>query len=210
VNQAYELAKKEIGTVEWKDGSNPVVLGYYKDAGHPEIKDDATAWCAAFVGAMLKRAGLPNTGALTARSYLNWGDPVARADAQEGDIVILSRGNSAWQGHVAFFVKDNGSTLTLLGGNQADAVNRRAYKVTKDNLLGIRRMAKKERTHVAQSTTVQASAVQLASGVGGGLAAVGALDGRAQIVALLLCTVVVAAAAWVMRERIKKWADGVR
>lgn len=68
---------------------------------------------------------------------------------------------------------------------------------------------KKERTNVAQSTTVQASAVQLASGLGGGLAAVGALDGHAQIVALVICALVVAAAAWVMRERIKLWAKGV-
>lgn len=68
----------------------------------------------------------------------------------------------------------------------------------------------KERTSVAQSTTVQASAVQIASGVGGGLAAVGALDGNAQIVALVLCAIVVAAAAWVMRERIKGWAAGIR
>lgn len=68
----------------------------------------------------------------------------------------------------------------------------------------------KERTNVAQSTTVQASAVQLASGVGGGLAALGALEGSAQIVALVLAALVVAAAAWVMRERIRKWAEGVR
>jgi peptidoglycan L-alanyl-D-glutamate endopeptidase CwlK len=67
-----------------------------------------------------------------------------------------------------------------------------------------------ERTTVAQSTTVQASAVQIASGVGGGLAAVGALDGNAQIVALVLCAIVVFAAAWIMRERIKKWVDGIR
>lgn len=217
MNAAYQLAVKEIGTVEWADGSNPKVVAYFKDAGHPEVVDDATAWCAAFVGAMLRRAGMKSSGMLNARSYLDWGTPVDRKDAREGDIVILKRGTSTWQGHVAFFVKDNGSTITLLGGNQENAVNRRAYKITKDNLLGIRRYApitvpapKKERTSVAQSTTVQASAVQLASGVGGGLAAVGALDGRAQIVAIILCAVVVAAAAWVMRERIRKWADGIR
>jgi len=59
---------------------------------------------------------------------------------------------------------------------------------------------------LASSTTVQASAVQLLSGAGGAAAAVGALDDNAQIVALVLCFVVVAAAAWIMRERIQKWA----
>lgn len=208
--KAYELAQKEIGTVEWAEGSNPKVVAYYKDAGHPEVVDDAVAWCAAFVGAMLKRAGLPNTGLLTARSYLDWGVPVERSDAREGDIVVLKRGNSNWQGHVGFFVRDNGSTITILGGNQMDGVNRRAYRVDGGQLLGIRRLPQKERTHVAQSTTVQASAVQLAAGVGTGVTALGALDGRAQIVALVLAALVVAAAAWVMRERIRKWRDGVR
>lgn len=66
------------------------------------------------------------------------------------------------------------------------------------------------RTNVAQSTTVQASAVQIASGVGGSLAAVGALDGNAQIVAIVICAVIIAAAAWVMRERIRAWAEGSR
>jgi lysozyme len=66
------------------------------------------------------------------------------------------------------------------------------------------------RENVTQSTTVQASAVQIASGAGAGIAAVGALDGTAQIVALVFAGIVVLAAAWVMRERIKKWSEGIR
>lgn len=135
---AYEFAKAEVGTVEWTDGSNPKVIGYFRDAGYPAITDDATAWCAAFVGAMLTRAGQKASGLLTARSYLDWGVPVERKDAREGDIVIFSRGNSSWQGHVGFFVKDHGDVITVLGGNQSNAVNRRPYAATR--LLGIRRM----------------------------------------------------------------------
>jgi peptidoglycan L-alanyl-D-glutamate endopeptidase CwlK len=67
-----------------------------------------------------------------------------------------------------------------------------------------------ERTAPSQSTTVQASAVQIASGAGAGLAAVGALDGTAQIIALAFAGVVILAALWIMRERLRKWADGVR
>lgn len=137
MNKAYELAKAEVGTVEWAEGSNPKVVAYFKNSGNAGIKDDETAWCAAFVGAMLKRAGMKGTGLLTARSYLKWGMEVDRKDAREGDIVIFKRGNSSWQGHVAFFVKDNGGTITVLGGNQANAVNRRAYSAS--SLLGIRR-----------------------------------------------------------------------
>lgn len=67
-----------------------------------------------------------------------------------------------------------------------------------------------ERTAPSQSTTVQASAVQIASGAGAGIAAVGALDGTAQVVALAFAGIVILAAAWIMRERIKKWSEGVR
>jgi len=67
-----------------------------------------------------------------------------------------------------------------------------------------------ERTSAAQSTTVQASAVQIVSGAGAGVAAVGSLDGTAQIVALAFAGIVVLAALWIMRERIKKWAEGDR
>lgn len=136
---AYDLAKAEVGTVEWKDGNNPKVMAYFRDAGHPQVKDDDTAWCAAFVGAMLARAGEKPTGQLTARSYLDWGVAVDRKDAREGDIVILSRGNSSWQGHVGFFVKDDGSLITVLGGNQSNSVSRSPY--SGGRLLGIRRSA---------------------------------------------------------------------
>jgi peptidoglycan L-alanyl-D-glutamate endopeptidase CwlK len=67
-----------------------------------------------------------------------------------------------------------------------------------------------ERTSVAQSSTVQASAVQIVSGAGAGVAAVGALDGHAQIVALAFAGVIVLAALWIMRQRLISWADGDR
>lgn len=133
----YELAQKEVGTVEWADGSNPKVVAYYRDAGHPEVKDDAVAWCAAFVGAMLKRAGLPNTGSLMARSYLKWGTEVPLSDARLGDIVVFKRGTGA-QGHVGFFAGMDGAKIKVLGGNQKDAVNVSRYSA--DSLLGVRRM----------------------------------------------------------------------
>lgn len=133
---AYELAKEEVGTVEWAKGDNPKVIQYFKDAGHPEVSTDATAWCAAFVGAMLARSGVKPTGKLNARSYLDWGVPVERKDAKPGDVVIFERG-TGWQGHVGFFVKDEGALIKTLGGNQSNAVNIKGQQAAK--LLGIRR-----------------------------------------------------------------------
>jgi len=70
--------------------------------------------------------------------------------------------------------------------------------------------ARPDRSSPTKSTTIQASALQVASGAGAGIAALGALDGTAQIVALVLAGVVVLAAFWVMRERLRKWASGDR
>mgnify|MGYP003515341895 FL=1 len=137
---AYEMAKAEVGTVEWAKGDNPKVVAYFKDSGNPGVTNDETAWCAAFVGAMLRRAGVKSTGALNARSYLDWGTPVDRKNAQPGDVVVFKRGNSSWQGHVAFFVKDRGALIDVLGGNQSNAVNIKGYHSAA--LLGIRRPPK--------------------------------------------------------------------
>jgi len=66
------------------------------------------------------------------------------------------------------------------------------------------------RTSVAQSTTVQASAVQIASGAGAAVSSVAMLDGTAQLVALGFAALIILAALWILKERIRKWADGVR
>jgi hypothetical protein len=125
-------------------------------------------------------------------------------------VVILSRGNSKTQGHVGFFSgwQTNGSVL-LLGGNQGDKVSTAPFGVSR--VLGVRRAPArpaKARTNATQSTTVRASALQIASGAGAGITAVSALDGTAQIVALAFAGVVILAAAWVMRERLRRWAAG--
>jgi len=70
--------------------------------------------------------------------------------------------------------------------------------------------AKPVRTSAVQSTTVQASAVQIASGAGGAVAAVGALDGAAQLIAIGGSVLVVLLALWIMRERLRKWGQGDR
>lgn len=212
MNAVYETAKAHLGLAEFPGAkSNPEVVKMYADSGNSWVKDDETPWCAAFVGSVLAQCGIKGTGKLNARSYLDWGQKVDLKDAKQGDIVILTRGNSKTQGHVAFFDSwQNNGSVNLLGGNQGDKVSVAPFGVSR--VIGVRRAitSAKPRKSPAQSTTIQASAVQMASGAGAGIAAVGALDGNAQIVALVFAGIVVLAAAWVMRERIKKWAEGDR
>jgi len=67
-----------------------------------------------------------------------------------------------------------------------------------------------ERTSRAQSKTVQATVVQGASAVGGAVAAFQALDGTAQIIAMVGCFIIMALAMFILKERLKAWASGWR
>lgn len=116
------LARKEDGTREIPGSRhNPRILEYFEDAGHPEISDDETAWCAAFVGAMLKRAGYAGTGNPMARSYAKWGVETA---PRIGCVVVMTRGrDDGVFGHVGFYVGEDVNNVFVLGGNQSNAVN---------------------------------------------------------------------------------------
>ena len=134
----FEIARGLIGTTEGPGPEdNPAVMEMYASVGHDWVEHDSVAWCAAFVGHCLERAGLRSTRKLTARSYLDWGVPVEMADAQPGDIGVIPRGTSSWQGHVFFIDRIEGAWVWGLGGNQGDAVNIKRYRVSK--LLGVRR-----------------------------------------------------------------------
>jgi len=128
-----------LGMKEWPGSThNPKVVEMFATVGHRWVGDDETAWCAAFVGAVLASLGLPHTGALNARSYLAWGSEVPMPDARPGDVVVLWRGSKAsWQGHVAFLVEFEGDRVILRGGNQGNAVTDQGYP--RDRILGIRR-----------------------------------------------------------------------
>lgn len=212
MNKAYTLARKDEGTWEWRDGHNPKVVQYFADVGHSWVKDDETAWCAAFVGAMLKRAGMPHTGQLNARSYLQWGEPVALEDAQEGDIVIFSRGDpKGWQGHVAFYVSHHAGNIKVLGGNQNNQVNEKNY--AKARLLGIRRMANTAKPSLAQlPKPVQelvdtadkpslSSSTNLAAIISGVTGAITALNTLNPWLAAFVIAVIVGAVVWIVKER---------
>jgi len=149
-----EIARGYIGTTEGPGPeNNPAIIAMYASVGHDWVEHDSVAWCAAFVGHCLERAGLRSTRKLTARSYLDWGVPVEVSDAQSGDIAVIPRGTSSWQGHVFFIDRIEGAWVWGLGGNQGDAVTIKRYPVS--TLLGVRRAG-----NVAAATTLAVRDVQ--------------------------------------------------
>ncbi|MFM1814310.1 MAG: hypothetical protein RLZ98_1005 [Pseudomonadota bacterium] len=113
---------------------NARIVALYRDAGHAGIRSDEVAWCAAFVGACLERAGYRCTRSLMARSYLGWGR--ATEKPRTGAVAVFTRGIDAAAGHVGFWIAENGSHILLLGGNQSDSVN--LMWIEKSRLLGLR------------------------------------------------------------------------
>lgn len=99
------------------------ILQMWKDIKRGGIKDDETPWCAAFVGACLERTGFVSTRFESARSYIDWGQ---KLDAPAvGCVVVFTRVGG---GHVGFVVgQDKSGALLVLGGNQSDEVNIRAF-----------------------------------------------------------------------------------
>lgn len=208
----YNEAKKENGTWEWAgEDHNPKVLALYADAGFPEIRNDEVPWCAAFVGATLARLGIQPSGSLLARSYSKWGDPVSSLlQAERGDVVVLPRGK-AWQGHVGFLDRFTDTHVYLLGGNQGNQVNVSKYPRGKndENIVAIRR-ARTQKATATESTTVRAVLSGSGATAVGGITAISQLDGNAQLIVATGLIITLLAFAWVFRERIKKFAAGVR
>lgn len=128
------IARAYIGSKETDGEGAKVISAFIKKNAGIDINPQTTAWCAAFLDAVLGGKG---TGQLNARSYLTWGNPVN--DPKVGDVVVLRRpGGEAWQGHVGLFAgfDDNGD-IRVLGGNQSDSVSVDSYN--KDDLLAFRR-----------------------------------------------------------------------
>lgn len=113
------------------------VLQMFKDAGHPEIHDDETAWCAAAVGAWLKRGGKKNTGSLMARSYTYYGVPTSKTNVPRGAICVWPRGTNPASGHVNIAVYCTGPYVYCIGGNQYKEMTSGAVTISRFKLSSL-------------------------------------------------------------------------
>lgn len=119
-------ARGELGTKEFAgDPDNPRIIKYWNEAGLANAANgnDEVPWCAAFVGAMLKRANVIGSGKANARSYEEWGRRLLTPVL--GCVVVFSRPPTAWQGHVAFYLGTDKTNrrVQVIGGNQSDSVS---------------------------------------------------------------------------------------
>lgn len=102
-------------------GNNPQILDWWSLIRAP-FTDDATPWCAGFVGGVLEECGIKSSRSAAARSYEKWGRGLSKPVI--GCIVVFSRKGG---GHVGFYVGETKTHILVLGGNQGDMVNVSKY-----------------------------------------------------------------------------------
>ena len=140
IDLAFSFAKAALKQ-DWKEvagpGSNPLITEAYGSVdglGNPEMIDDSKVpWCSCFVNWCIQKAGGKGTRSAMARSWLSWGKA---SDGKAGDIVVLRRGTSSYQGHVGFLISKGLLYVEVLGGNQSNNVT--IQKFLRAQVLGYR------------------------------------------------------------------------
>lgn len=141
-NDIIEKALSVYGVKEIKGKySNPRIMEMFTATGKEWVKDDATAWCSAYVNWVAITKGYEASGELNARSWLKVGESIEKDDLKQGDIIIFWReSRRSWKGHVAFYIGEDEENYHVLGGNQGDTVKIAPYP--KSRFLGARRLNK--------------------------------------------------------------------
>ncbi len=126
------LAEQQLGVSE-KD--HPDLIREYHKIGGRLNAGGKTPWCASFVGWVLEKCGLKSTGSAAAISYAKYGTPLDKSKPiPYGAIMVIKFGTG---NHVAFCAGDQGSRVTMLGGNQSSKKNgdqRNGGEVTKSTI----------------------------------------------------------------------------
>ncbi len=121
----------------WPVRWNPVIVEFFR-ATSTKPEGDLTAWCAAFANwCVLRSRGAVATGSASSGSFRCFGD--STTTPRPGDIVVFKRvgddGDCLGRGHVGFFVRDEGTHVTVLGGNQIEGHER-------SHMVSLKRLAK--------------------------------------------------------------------
>jgi uncharacterized protein (TIGR02594 family) len=116
------IARGELGTKEVPgSGDNPRVIEYHKVTSL-KATEDSVPWCSSFACWVMEAAGIRSPRSARAKDWAKWGKALSKP--QPGCVVVFTRDGG---GHVAFFVREEGESLVVLGGNQSDAVNESKY-----------------------------------------------------------------------------------
>jgi uncharacterized protein (TIGR02594 family) len=129
----FDTAAKYRGLSEHSSTDRGVLEAFFREA-NLHLDPEKTAWCAAFVNAVLAAGGVHGTGSLAAKSFLTFGKDDTKSP-QKGDIAVVKTGAGD---HVGFVDSvDKAGNVRMLAGNTSDKVGEATY--SKNQVLAIRR-----------------------------------------------------------------------
>lgn len=128
---AANIADNYIGLKEHRNANTLSRL--FTAAFKKKINPARTPWCAAFVNAVLAKAGIKGTGSLSAASFARWGHRTLHP--AKGDIVLINTSRKGAINHVGFFMgfitRGGVRYVQVLGGNQEGAVRISTYRASR-------------------------------------------------------------------------------
>jgi uncharacterized protein (TIGR02594 family) len=113
-----ETARAELNVAEIPGPRAEARIVEYHLVTSLKASSDEVPWCASFVSWVLEQNGIRSTRSARAADYLTWGREVHQP--RPGTVVVFSR--TGGSGHVAFYLRDLGSEVEVLGGNQGNRV----------------------------------------------------------------------------------------
>jgi uncharacterized protein (TIGR02594 family) len=148
----WDIATKalSLGKTAWNETpTHPNIKAVWDELGfNGEAQTrSGTAWCAAFTGAVLKRAGAKYKKTAASQDYANYGQEVPGSSIQQqiqnakrGDILVFYRlGRSSGKGHVGIYNGQFTDTkIGCLGGNQSNSLTVNWFKWQNTDQWGLR------------------------------------------------------------------------
>jgi uncharacterized protein (TIGR02594 family) len=125
--KAKEELAKDIH--EFQNGSNPEIEKYFVDTTLGRQSDDVS-WCAAFVSWCIKESNGARSPVVFSARAADWLNNGKKLEGPQYGAVVVTRPLAAGSsGHVGFVVAWDGTHVTLLGGNQGNAVRTQNFKI---------------------------------------------------------------------------------
>jgi uncharacterized protein (TIGR02594 family) len=136
-------AEEDIAEIALPGQHNLRIIEYHKTTTL-KATDDETPWCSSFVNWVMIQAGYRGTNSAAAKSWLQWGKGLTAP--QHGAITVIKKKGATSDAstgstsgfHVGFYVESSPTFLSLLGGNQGNAVNVNPFSLSKWEVKGYR------------------------------------------------------------------------
>lgn len=133
----FRIAQADVGHVKEISGpaAHPRILEAQALTRYREPQGDETPWCSAIMCLWMHQAGYTHTASAAARSWLTYGQELE--DLRRGAVVVLWRGDpDSKSGHVGLALSWDADNVTMIGGNQGNAVSSKVYP--RSRILSIR------------------------------------------------------------------------